>query len=138
MEDRIDKPKTFTKEEEDNNENENSEAPPSIIQSTLDNQSQYSRDDHVPSLNFRSSELNIIPSINQEIQDNNNKLRSTPNNKEISNQNNQNAGQNNQEQLPQLNDYIKTPFFPQNENYEQSKSNKPKSNKSKSNGPKFN
>ena len=103
MEDRIDKPKTFTKEEEDNNENENSEAPPSIIQSTLDNQSQYSRDDHVPSINFGSSELNIIPSINQEIQNNNNKLKSTPNNKEISNQN---AGQNNQEQLPQLNDYI--------------------------------
>lgn len=100
MEERIDKPKIFPKEEEENGENENSEAPPSIIQSTLDNQSQYSRDNQVQSINFSTSELNIIPSVNEEIKNKN---------KEINNQNNQ-------EQLPQLNDYIKTPYFPENEN----------------------
>jgi hypothetical protein len=88
MESPIPKPVIAKKDNDDkDNNNDNCEAPPSIVQSQVINQSQYSKDNNISSINIGMSELNINPSYNDALEDSSNvKLRSTPNHQEIVNQ----------------------------------------------------
>ena len=109
MESPIPKPVIAKKDNDDkDNNNDNCEAPPSIVQSQVINQSQYSKDNNISSINIGMSELNINPSYNDALEDSSNvKLRSTPNHQEIVNQNNiSNINNKDQEKLPQLQEKI--------------------------------
>ena len=91
----------FRKEEEEKDENENIEAPPSVIQSQIGDQSQSKNDIQIPSINNEISEFNNNKNDNE---NNKERLRSNPNKQEKNNCNEQNH-------LSDINEILTTPSF---------------------------
>ena len=120
----ISKPILIKKEEEENNnnENENIEAPPSVIQSHIGIQPQSFNDNHITNINCEISDLNNIASDNQNMKI---KLRSNPYKKDNFGLNYDNNNLKQQGHISQLEDAIKTPEFMNNNNFEDQNNNNP-------------